>query len=337
MTVDIAAVRSVAARAMAATHGEMNLPFQLTGSIALSLHGVLHRQLENPNMPLRDLNVNLTTPHDHDPDRAVQKIAGALQHSGWVATITEPAGLPGPMLRSVEVSGRDLETPVQLTTDMMPEYTDPPTQNIGGLAVSPLPTLLLRTVQHVQLRSDARDLIDLAAMEEELGPATVDHLMTGWLQGEASKSPGTDPTRLYESLHYGLARATTVSPKVLAAHGIPPLQAEALKDRVAAMAGRVATRAPQSEAGSRNALQRLLEMTPGELRLMRAEAEALGVEASHVERRLANPARAAEARRVAERDATVAGAELRRKTRQLRNGQPHQHNVPGSSPRPSLY
>jgi hypothetical protein len=286
--------------------------------------------------PARPVNVNLTTPQDHEPDRAVERIAGALQHSGWEATVIEDVRPDHPMSRSVSVSGRGLVEPVVLTTTMMPEYTKPPTQYIDGLAVSPLPTLLLRVIQQVQLRVDARDFIDLVAIEEALGPDAVDRATSYWLNREARRNPDVDTARLYETLHYGLSRVLTINGPEMASHGIYRSKLKAVQDRVVAVARRVAEQVPGGEGSPPSSLQRLLSMSDEELAEMRAAAAALGLTPDAVERRITSPAAMAEQRRLAEREALAASAEQRVRTLQPSADTAHQHELPDTGVRRSM-
>ncbi|WP_331732870.1 hypothetical protein OG613_48815 (plasmid) [Streptomyces sp. NBC_00015] len=290
------------------------------------------------------MNVNLTTPQNHDPDRAVERIVGALQHSGWEATVIDDARPDHPMSLSVRASGRGLPEPVVLTTTMLPEYTKTPTQYIDGLAVSPLPTLLLRAVQQVQLRRDPRDYIDLVAMEDALGPATVERWTTAWLDQQAGKSPDA-AVKLYEALHYGLSRVMTVTVTELASHGLGRWESDEVKDRIVHLARRVAQRAPARDGGANNSLQRLLTMSDNELAEMRAAALALGMTPEEVERRVASPAEMAEQRLQAEREAVAAAAEQRFRGRSpaarlielmTQEGQAHNKGHQDQGPRPSM-
>ncbi|MFI1700414.1 hypothetical protein ACH419_31155 [Streptomyces bobili] len=331
---------------MAATAGEMGIPFQLTGSLALDLHGVLRRRRQTMNgRPMWSVNVNLTTPQNHQPDRAVERIAGALLHSGWEATVIDGARPDHPMSRSVRASGRGLPEPVALTTTMLPEYAKPPTQYIDGLAVSPLPTLLLRTVQQIQLRRDPRDYIDLVAMEDALGPDTVERWTTAWLDRQAGKSPDA-AVRLYEGFHLGLSRVMTVSVTELASHGLGRPEIGEVKDKIVHLARRVAERVPTAGGGAKNSLQRLLSMSDDELAEMRAAADALGMTSDEVERRVTSPAEMAEQRLRAQREAVAAAAEQRFRGRpaaarlledmQTQAGQAHQQRFPDQGARPSM-
>ncbi|MFG2951814.1 hypothetical protein [Streptomyces adustus] len=316
----------------------MNVYFQLTGSLALELHGVLRRGRRTVNgRPAGPLNVNLTTRQNHEPDRAAERIAGALPHSGWDAVVTEEARADHPMSRSVSVAGRGLAELVVLTTTMMPEYTKPPTQYIEGLAVSSLPTLLLRTVQQVQLRCDARDFIDLVAMEDALGPDRVDHLTASWLDRQAGTSPDA-AVRLHEVLHYGLSRVMTVTATEMASHGLGNREMGEVQDRMVQLARRVAEHVPIAEGQPTNSLERLLSLSDSELAEMRAMAQALGITPSEVEMRVASPAEMAKQRFIAERDAVAAAAEQRYRGRlaptrltgamQREAAQAHRHGTP---------
>jgi hypothetical protein len=331
---------------MAATAGEMGIPFQLTGSLALDLHGVLRRKRQAMDgRPALPVNVNLTTPRNHEPDRAVERIAGALQHSGWEAAVIDDARPDHPMSRSVSVSGRGLPEPVVLTTTMLPEYTKTPTQYIDRLAVSPLPTLLLRAIQQVQLRRDPRDFIDLVAMEDALGPDTVGRWTAAWLDRQAGNSPDA-AVRLYEALHYGLSRVMTVTVTELASYGLGRPEMGEVKDRIVHLARRVAERAPAMEGGAKNSLQRLLSMPDDELAEMRAAADALGITPDEVERRVTSPAEMAEQRLRAQREAVAAAAEQRFRGRpaaarlleatQTEAGRAHQQGFPDQGARPSM-
>ncbi|MFF1678352.1 hypothetical protein ACFVYG_20220 [Streptomyces sp. NPDC058256] len=223
-----------------------------------------------------------------------------------------------------------------LTTTMMPEYTRPRSEVVDGLAVSTLPTLLLRAVQQVQLRRDPRDFIDLVAIEDALGRDTVDRWATAWLDREAQKSPDVDPARLYETLHYGLSRVMTVTVTEMASHSLGRAEIEAVKDRIVRLARRVAERAPGIEGGPKNGLQRLLSLSGAELAAMRAEAEALGITPDEVEGRVASPAAMAEQRRRAEQVVVVAAAEQRLRMLRPDDGRAHQDGVPGAGIGPSM-
>ncbi|WP_330342615.1 hypothetical protein [Streptomyces sp. NBC_00557] len=333
MRQDLAPAREIAARAMAATRQEMGISFQLTGSVALDLHGALRRGRQSlDGKPANLVDVNLTTPEDpgkYVPDRVVERIAGALQHSGWDAVVVAPVRPDHPISRAVQVSGRGLAEPVILTTTAMPEYTKPTTQYISGLAASPLPTLLLRAVQQVQLRRDPRDFIDLVAMEDAMGPSSVDFWVTNWLDRLARRNPDSDPARFYEALHHGLSRVMTVSATEMSAHGLGRPELTAVQDRIVRLAGRIAERVPRGEGRPSSGLQRLLSMSDEELARMHAAALALGITANEVERRVTSPASMAEQRRQAELDILAAVAEKRRRTLDSEESGAHQQGPSG--------
>jgi hypothetical protein len=218
---------------------------------------------------------------------------------------------------------------------MLPEYTKSPAQFIDGLAVSPLPTLLLRTVQQVQLRRDARDFIDLVAIEDAVGPDNVIRWATAWLDRQAGNSPAAT-VRLYEGLHYGLSRVLTTPDAELASYGRVALEMGNVKDRVVYMARRVAERVPPTSGGPTNGLQRLLSLSDAELAEMRAAAEGLGVTPDEVQLRVSSPAAMAEQRRLAEQDAVSASAEERVRALQPASERTHQHGFPDSGVRPYM-
>ncbi|MFE7777714.1 hypothetical protein ACFU5O_28210 [Streptomyces sp. NPDC057445] len=318
MISNLSGARAVAAHAMAAAAGEMGISFQLAGSLALDVHGALRRKA---------MDVNLTTRDAHDGDRAIERIAGSLRHSGWqvdVPDLARPA-------RSLMFLGPGQETGIRLTTAVMPEYTREP-EHVDGLTVSSLPTCLLRTVQAVQGRRDARDFVDLAALEERLGPESFDGIVTQWLRHVARQAPGDDPARPYQRLHFSLAHVVTVCQPEFAARGLTRAQAETVRDQVVTIAGRLGAAAPSTNSPAKNALQRLLTLPDGELRNMQAAAEALGIDASYVRARLASPDTMAAQRAAAEQQrgadvGVVARAEQRRRRAQHAQDPAHSRSL----------
>jgi hypothetical protein len=290
---------------MAAAASEMGVPFELAGSLALDVHGALRRQA---------LDVNLTTAVTHDADRVIERMAGALRHSGWEVDV--PAAVR-PGARSLLFFGPGQASPVRLTTSVAPGYTREP-DRIDGLTVSSLPTCLLRSVQAVQGRREAQDFVDLAALEERLGPEQFDGMVTQWLRHEAKQALDDDPARPYQRLHFALAHVVAVTQPEFANRGLTRPQAEAVRDRVVTLAGRLAAAAPPTGGPAQSALQRLLSLSDAELQTMQAAAEALGIEASYVRARVPSPEtmaaqRAAAEQRTGHDRGVIARAEQRRR------------------------
>ncbi|MFD0501574.1 hypothetical protein [Streptomyces rhizosphaericus] len=170
--------------------GQLMRSAQLTGSLALHARNILTRCMSD---------VNLSTPYSFAPSLILPEIAREVQRSGFEVRLHRPQSATHVELTARNPDGGD----IRVTLTQLPQSRK--SEIIEGIPVSGVVDCLNRTLQALRGREEAKDYIDVAALESHLKPAKFDEIVKEILDTEV-RCTGVAPHKPHLALYNRLAQ-----------------------------------------------------------------------------------------------------------------------------------
>ncbi|WP_148081814.1 hypothetical protein [Streptomyces botrytidirepellens] len=183
-------------------------------------------------------DVNLSTPYSFTPSSMLPEIARQVHGDDFEVLQLHPHSST-----HVELTARDPDgSDIRLTMTQMPQSQQ--SKVVEGIPVAGEVDCLNRTLQALRSRKEAKDYIDVAALERSFTPARFDEITTDLLAAEARRA-GVEPHKPHLALYNSLAMVIRKSREDLQALDPQGWAAEDVSSRVIEMTARVLANAPE--------------------------------------------------------------------------------------------
>ncbi|MFE0063449.1 hypothetical protein [Streptomyces sp. NPDC059003] len=174
----------------------------------------------------------------------------------------------------------------QLVLARMPQYAEPvAVAETPNLRVSSVATLIMRALQAVRTRTDPRDFLDLAALQERCGVAVFHSLVVKSLQFQERRAPRSDPAERFLELYHSLGRVSQLSNESFLRCGTTRLHVRMMHDAITGMADHIAQAAPRTRGEAGLELE-IFQLPEDQRQAMRAALLAIAVDAPYIRARL---------------------------------------------------